>query len=99
MGLDLQAMKAAALAATHGRWRLGRKVASAVYAGDDPTAPPVCLCDSMGELPAGADAANAQHIVTSNPAAVLALIARLERAEAELRQIYNEQAEAVGWRP
>lgn len=44
----------------HGKWTVGKKVPTAVYAGNDS---PVCICDSMGETLSGTDAANARRIV------------------------------------
>lgn len=44
---------------SEGIWSVGRKVGSAVYAGDMP----VAFCDSMSESPSGTDAANARRIV------------------------------------
>lgn len=45
---------------SHGKWAVGKKVPTAVYAGNDS---PVCICDSMGETLSGTDAANARRIV------------------------------------
>ena len=45
---------------SHGKWTVGKKVPTAVYAGNDS---PVCICDSMGETLSGTDAANARRIV------------------------------------
>lgn len=92
MTLDLQAMKAAAREASQRPWHRQQVGSPGYYR---------IMVGEHNALSMSGDAgrANSAHIVAAQPAAVLALIERLERAEAELRQIYNEQADSVGWKP
>lgn len=96
MNLDLKAMKAAALAAEPGSWEVDHDaydVPTGYVAISSPrhTALAEVVWQMDGDVGhdddrAGSDVcrANATHIATANPAAVLALIERLERAEADL---------------
>ncbi|WP_159711493.1 ead/Ea22-like family protein [Geminicoccus flavidas] len=98
MDLNIEAMKAAARAATQGEW--------STNGGS------LVICDGAHMIDCDT-AEDAAHVATTSPAAVLALIEELERTQrnrdmwkgqcerqaAELRRIHNEQAEAVGFKP
>jgi len=83
---EIAALKAAALKATPGAWKLGRRSKFRQYISgrdwDNFAAVYVALDDGVGgAVPSDEGAANAAYIIAAHPAAILALIARLEATE------------------
>lgn len=86
MNIDIEALKQAAQAATPGPWECGdgkmNGNALIVY-GEDFAGAAICEMRSpLNFTPRDRRVANSTYIAAANPAVVLELIARLERAEA-----------------
>lgn len=85
MSIDLAQLKALAEAATPSEWYIDREGVFYIRAAD---AEYVC------EVHAG-NLSNVRYIAAANPAVLLELVERLERAEAALRAIVEYTPEAV----
>lgn len=84
--IDIPALKAAALAATPGEWRVENNVGSStdIMCGET-------LIGLFGDVTGNPEhEANAAYIALANPAAVLTLIERLETAEQRYRDFEHE---------
>ncbi|MDW3683934.1 hypothetical protein RA280_19730 [Cupriavidus sp. CV2] len=74
MKANLEAIKAAAMAVTPGPWEAYGTIVRDIDGGED-------------QLAEGCDATHARYIAAVDPEVVLELVARLEQAEALLRDI------------
>jgi hypothetical protein len=84
---DIDALEAAARAATPGPWEVERDIDPAHYSPDVLAAGGVIVQTLASDMTRMEDAANAAYIAALHPGAALALIARVRRAEAALRKI------------
>lgn len=107
MKIDLEALRATAAAAVLGPYtmipRPSQGFVEILHHSDLPGAPSEIVARvTVRTSWAQAQTATAHMFSMLDPETVLELISRLQRAEsqlADLRRIYNEEAEAAGWCP